>query len=306
MARPRERIRPSPGERCGSVSGGSGGIHPEMALLVEGKRAMNAAATPSRRRALRIRPLRRDDAAAPSLGHAGRRPLLSRGRTGGRDAGAALPSAAGRVAGAVHSLLPRWRIHARRPRQLGYRGLGQWPTRSGRTSSAWTIASHRDIPFPPRPRTPSRCCATSPSNAAELGIDVDRIGTWGDSAGGNLATVTCLMSRDRGGPPVRAQVLVAAALSDVLDCGLVPHPLASPPGLTTEAVDYFWGQYLGDRRPFAANPTRPRSRPKTCPACLRPWCISPRSIPLADDGRRYAERLRAAGVDDDSCGWRSA
>ena len=31
-----------------SVSG-AGGIHPEMALLVEGKRAMNAAATPEER-----------------------------------------------------------------------------------------------------------------------------------------------------------------------------------------------------------------------------------------------------------------
>ena len=44
MARARGCVRPRRG-RDGSVSGGSG-IHPEMALLVEGKKAMNAAVTP--------------------------------------------------------------------------------------------------------------------------------------------------------------------------------------------------------------------------------------------------------------------
>ena len=133
------------------------------------------------------------------------------------------------------------------------------------------------------------------ANAGHLGIDAGRIGTWGDSAGGNLATVTCLMSRDRDGPPVRAQVLVAAALTDVLDSESY-RVHAHSPGLTTGSVDFFWGQYLGGRRPSR----EPYATPLVADdlSGLPPALVHIAEIdPLADDGRLYAERLRAAGVE---------
>ena len=54
-------------------------------------------------------------------------------------------------------------------------------------------------------------------NAAELGVDTARIVTAGDSAGGNLATVACLMARDLGGPHVAAQVLAYPVLEPAFD-----------------------------------------------------------------------------------------
>ena len=45
-------------------------------------------------------------------------------------------------------------------------------------------------------------------HADELGIDPQRIAVMGDSAGGNLAAVTCLDARDAGGPELRSQVLI--------------------------------------------------------------------------------------------------
>ena len=43
-------------------------------------------------------------------------------------------------------------------------------------------------------------------NASAVGGDARRVVVGGDSAGGNLAAVTALMARDRGGPPDRRSV----------------------------------------------------------------------------------------------------
>lgn len=44
------------------------------------------------------------------------------------------------------------------------------------------------------------------SHAGELSIDAEKIFVCGDSAGGNLATVLCLMARDTGLPMPKAQM----------------------------------------------------------------------------------------------------
>ena len=46
------------------------------------------------------------------------------------------------------------------------------------------------------------------ANAARLGIDPGRIAVAGDSAGGNMATVVALKSRDQNGPAIALQALV--------------------------------------------------------------------------------------------------
>src|SRR6266702_6187512 len=45
-------------------------------------------------------------------------------------------------------------------------------------------------------------------HAAELGGDASKLGIGGDSAGGSLAAVVCLMARDRGGPRLVLQLLI--------------------------------------------------------------------------------------------------
>ncbi|MBQ7599739.1 MAG: alpha/beta hydrolase [Clostridia bacterium] len=55
-----------------------------------------------------------------------------------------------------------------------------------------------DYPFP-YPQEDSFCALTwIYGNADELGIDRERIGIGGDSAGGNLSVAVCMLARDRG------------------------------------------------------------------------------------------------------------
>jgi acetyl esterase/lipase len=46
------------------------------------------------------------------------------------------------------------------------------------------------------------------ANGTQLGIDPQRIGVTGESAGGGLAAAVAQMARDRGGPKLAAQILV--------------------------------------------------------------------------------------------------
>lgn len=56
-------------------------------------------------------------------------------------------------------------------------------------------------------------------NAAQLGVDKDRIAVAGYSAGGGLAAALCLYARDQGGPRICAQVLTFPAVKCNADSG---------------------------------------------------------------------------------------
>jgi acetyl esterase/lipase len=70
---------------------------------------------------------------------------------------------------------------------------------------------YRLAPEAPFPRPQEDCYSALiwlDANSGALGIDPARIGITGESAGGGLAAAVALMSRDRGGPKLAAQLLV--------------------------------------------------------------------------------------------------
>jgi acetyl esterase/lipase len=133
--------------------------------------------------------------------------------------------------------------------------------------------------------------AWAAGNAAELGA-TGRIGVMGESAGGNLAAVTCLIARDRGGQAISHQALIYPAT----DMTKGPSATADPsaPFLSAAEISTYKRLYLGPD----GDPANPWASPLLADhASLPPALIQVgEHDPLGDDGVRYAEALRAAGV----------
>jgi len=133
------------------------------------------------------------------------------------------------------------------------------------------------------------------AHANELGADPDRIGVHGDSAGANLAAVVALMARDAGTPNLRLQSLVYP----VADYGLTGdsyEKFAEGYGLLTrQAMVWFRNHYLRsprDAEDWRASPIRVATLAGVAPAIV----VTAECDVLHDDGERYAEALRRAGV----------
>jgi acetyl esterase len=131
-------------------------------------------------------------------------------------------------------------------------------------------------------------------NAGSLGVDPARIAVGGDSAGGNLAAVTALMARDRGGPALRFQLLVYPVTCGRMDTASY-RDNAEGYLLTRDAMAWFWDHYVprpADReQPYAAPLRAPDLR--GLPPAL---ALTAEYDPLRDEGEAYAKRLDESGV----------
>jgi acetyl esterase len=131
-------------------------------------------------------------------------------------------------------------------------------------------------------------------HAEELGVDPTRIGVVGDSAGGNLAAAVSLKARDGGGPQPAVQVLIYPALDWEVDTpGAAEN--ADGYGLTTADMRWTWEQYVPDRALRSDRLVSPLRAPSV--SGLPPAIVVTAEFDiLRDEGRRYADRLEAAGV----------
>jgi acetyl esterase len=133
------------------------------------------------------------------------------------------------------------------------------------------------------------------ANAKSLGTDPDRIGVHGDSAGANLAAVAALLARDAGGPGLRLQSLVYP-IADYAMVGDSYDRFGKGYGvLTKEAMAWFRDHYLHSREDandWRASPIKAPNLAGVAPAIV----ITAECDVLHDDGQRYAEALRRAGV----------
>ena len=131
-------------------------------------------------------------------------------------------------------------------------------------------------------------------NAAALKIDPGKIVVGGDSAGGNLAAVVALMARDKAGPALAGQLLIYPATDQ--RCAFPSHERNGEGYLLTrDAIRFFRAGYLPDPAQYTdwrASPLLAASHAGLPPA----FVLTAAYDPLVDEGRAYAERLAAAGV----------
>jgi acetyl esterase len=147
------------------------------------------------------------------------------------------------------------------------------------------------------PAAPEDCYAATQwvsRKADELGIDATRIAVAGDSAGGNLAAVVALMSRDRGGPPLVHQLLIYPVTDNRFDTTSYKDN-GSGYFLSATMMRWFWHHYLeseADGENPLASPLRASDLSGLPPATV----LTAEYDPLRDEGRAYAKRLEEAGV----------
>jgi acetyl esterase len=148
-------------------------------------------------------------------------------------------------------------------------------------------------PFPAAPDDVRAAVRWLAEHAEELGADPARIGIAGDSAGGNLATVTARRLRDEGGPGLRMQALIYP----VCDCALDTPSYRENGrgfGLTMESMRRYWELYLdgADGRQPDASPLQAEDLAGLPPA----FVLTVPDDVLCDEGEAYARALEAAGV----------
>lgn len=132
-------------------------------------------------------------------------------------------------------------------------------------------------------------------HAAELGADPHRVGIGGDSAGANLAAVVSLRARDERAAPPALQVLLYPMTN--LDAQTRSKTLfAGGFFLTRRNLDWFRERLLGGSQLGGDDPRVSPLLAGDLSGLAPALVVTAGFDPLRDEGRQYADALRAAGT----------
>jgi acetyl esterase len=130
----------------------------------------------------------------------------------------------------------------------------------------------------------------------EHGLDVERLAVAGDSVGGNMAAAVTLLSRERGEPDIRLQLLFYPVTDTAFDTASY-HQFAEGYHLRRDAMMWFWEQYTrhpSERKEITVSPLRASiAQLQGLPPAL---IITAEADVLRDEAEAYANKLRQAGV----------
>ncbi len=170
-------------------------------------------------------------------------------------------------------------------------------SRLANQSNATIISvNYQKAPEHPFPTPFDDCYATLLwviEHAQQIGFGTDKLGVAGDSAGGNLAAAVALKARDNG---IRLAFQILVYPCNDLDFDSVSYQKnATGYGLSTQAMQWFWKQYLQNsdhHENHYAVPAKAKTFAGVAPAII----ITAEFDPLLSDGQKYAELLNRDGV----------
>lgn len=160
---------------------------------------------------------------------------------------------------------------------------------------------YRLAPESPFPAALNDCYAALSwlhNNAEDLCVDRDRIGIYGQSAGGGLAAALALMARDKDGPSICFQCLGMPELDDRVNT-VSMQSFTDTPMWHRANAELSWQYYLGDQYqpgaddvPVYAAPARVADASGLPPAYITAMEFDP----LRDEDVKYALKLMECGV----------
>jgi acetyl esterase len=133
-------------------------------------------------------------------------------------------------------------------------------------------------------------------HGASIGVDPSRLAVAGEGVGGNLATVTTLLAKERGGPQIVFQVLLYPVTDANFETPSYRAFGAQGYWLTREAMRWFWDSYVpaSERQEFTVSPLRASlEQLRGLPPAL---ILTNEHDVVRDEGEAYAHKLMAAGV----------
>lgn len=132
------------------------------------------------------------------------------------------------------------------------------------------------------------------ANASNLNIDPNRIAVGGDSAGGNMAAIACLILKEKKAFKPAFQLLIYPMIDTI---GQFESMTKNGEGylLTKDAVEYYLNHYLPDqsmRQDWRVAALLAKDHTDLPPALV----ITAGFDPLRDEGLAYANKLSSVGV----------
>ncbi|HRI60623.1 MAG TPA: alpha/beta hydrolase [Saprospiraceae bacterium] len=184
--------------------------------------------------------------------------------------------------------------------------LGDYPTHKRMvrdltvlSSCAGVFVNYTPAPEEKYPRQINEIYAATKwvgENGNEIGVDGSRLAIVGNSAGGDMAAVTCLMAKDKGGPDIRLQILFWPVTDANFETQSYKQ-FGKDRFLTAPLMKWMFDHYTSDLKqrkeiyhsPLQAGLEQLKGLP---PALIQ---VAENDI-LRDEGEAYGRKLDEAGV----------
>jgi acetyl esterase len=147
-------------------------------------------------------------------------------------------------------------------------------------------------PYPAALDDAYHCSQWAYKNEEALGGTKDSFSVCGESAGGNLAAVVCLLARSDENIEISRQILLQPVVDFTLSFPSIGMPASECLVPREDLAWYYEEYYSGDTRDFRVSPIFADDLSGLPPALI----ITAEYDTLRDEGKAYADRLASSGV----------